>query len=505
MKKTVLILMIVTLLSKILGFFRDIILSYYYGASFISDVYLVSITIPTVLYAMINTGIVTGFVPVFTKVEIEKGISRAKLFTNHSLNLVLILCTGLFIVGEIFTEGIIFLFASGFGEEAFHLAVQFTRITFVGVYLSGCISVFFSYLQARGIFMAALMGLPANIIIIASIIISKHLDLYMLAYGALLSLVSQFILLLVMSIKQGYRYEFKLGKKNEHLKKMVGLAMPAIIGTSVSQINILIDRTLASQITEGGISALNYANTLNTFIEGIIASSIITVLYPTISRLVAINDLKQTKEVLSMSIIGIAALVLPASAGYVVLSEPIVTFLYGRGQFDNTAILLTSSALFYYSFGLMFSTLNALLTKTFYSLQDSKTPVLLAAISVLANILLNFALSPYLGIGGLALATAISNSLFTCLLFFYLSKRLGKFQARLIKSLIKIIFCVLIMGLISNHFYDLFVYKIGSVLSLLISIFIGAISYIGLVFLVRIPEVKETLTVVKYFNHSKVN
>src|SRR5690606_23805661 len=132
--------------------------------------------------------------------------------------------------------------------------------------------------------------------IIASIIISNEWDLYMLAYGALLSLFSQFILLLGMSMKKEYRYEFTLDRKNKNLKKMAGLALPAIIGTSVSQVNILVDRTLASQITEGGISALNYANTLNTFIEGIIASSIITVLYPTISRLLAVGDLNKTKE-----------------------------------------------------------------------------------------------------------------------------------------------------------------------------------------------------------------
>src|SRR5699024_3854161 len=171
---------------------------------------------------------------------------------------------------------------------------------------------------------------------------------------------------------------------------------------------MLVDRTIASRVVEGGITALNYANRLNGFIQGIFVLSISTALYPMISKMAAENNMQGLKKSVAEAISGINLLVIPATVGSMVFAEPVVMLLFGRGAFDSNAISLTTAALFYYSIGMLGFGLREVLSRAFYSLQDTKTPAINAAIAVVINIVLNIVLSKFMGIGGLALATSIS-------------------------------------------------------------------------------------------------
>src|SRR5699024_3111823 len=140
---------------------------------------------------------------------------------------------------------------------------------------------------------------------------------------------------------------------DENIKKIILIGLPVIIGTSVNQINKIIDRTLASQISVGGISALNYANTINGFILSVFVASIATVMYPMMSRMMVKKNIDGLKKVLSEAIVTITILVIPATIGFMILTEPIVIMLFGRGAFTAEAISMTSFALFFYSVGLI--------------------------------------------------------------------------------------------------------------------------------------------------------
>lgn len=499
MKKTALLIMLLTILSKVLGFTRDVVLSFFYGASNISDAYLISTMIPMVLFSFIGIGITTGYIPMYSKIENSNGVEEANRYTNNLINILIVICTVIIILGFLFTNQIVKGFALGFEGETLALAVQFTKISFLGIYFISLIYIFNGFLQLReNYIIPALVGFPMNFLIILSIFISSKTNILVLSIGSVISTASQLLLVLPFVYKQGYRYKFILNMKDEHIKNMAYIALPAIIGVSVNQINTLVDRTLASQIATGGISALTYANRFNEFVQGVFVLSIATVMYPMISKMAAENNMTGLKKSLSEAISSISLLVLPATVGAMVFAEPLVKFLFGRGAFGIKAISMTSYALFFYSIGMIGFGLREILSRVFYSLQDTKTPMINAAIAIVMNIVLNIILSKLLGIGGLALATSISAIFCTILLFISLRKKIGPFGMKNITiSFIKILCASLMMGIISKAIYNLLFNSINANLSLILSIGVGVLTYFVLVYFMKIEEIHAIVNAIK--------
>jgi putative peptidoglycan lipid II flippase len=499
MKKTALILMIISIFSKLFGFTRDITLSYFYGASSISDAYLISITIPMVIFSFIGKGISTGYIPMYSKIERNNGVESANRYTNNLINILIVICTVISILGFLFTEQIVKAFASGFEGDALILAVKFTKISLLGIYFTGLVYIFNGFLQLKGNYtIPALVGFPLNFFIITSIFLSSKTSILILSVGSVIATASQLILVLVFAYKRSYRYKFILDKKDEHIKTMMYIALPVIAGVSVNQINVLVDRTLASQIAIGGISALNYANRLNGFVQGIFVLSIATVMYPMISKMAAENNIIGLKKILADSISSINLLVLPATIGSMIFAEPVVRLLFGRGAFDSQAVSMTSYALFFYSIGMIGFGLREVLSRAFYSLQDTKTPMINAAIAMIMNIILNIVLSKFLGIGGLALATSISAIFCTVLLFISLRRKIGSFGMKNISiSFIKILCASLVMGVIAKISYNTLINSINDNFSLILSIGIGAITYLIIIYFMKIEEVDIMVNAVK--------
>lgn len=499
MKKTAILLMILTIISKVFGFAREIVLSYFYGASNISDAYLISLTIPSVIFGFIGSGISTGYIPMYSKIEGEHGVGEGNRFTNNFINLLIILCTIIVIFGLLYTEEIIRLFASGFQGETLALAVKFTKISLLGMYFTGLISVFSGFLQLKGNFtIPALIGFPLNFFTIIFIFLSYKTNIMALAIGSVVATATQLILLLSFVHKEGYRYKFVFNIKDEHIKNMLYIALPVIIGVSVNQINVLIDRTLASSIVEGGITALNYANRLNGFVQGLFVASISTAMYPMISKMAAEDNMDGLKKAVSEGINLINLLVIPATIGSMIFAAPAVRFLFARGAFDDRALSLTSSGLFYYSIGMIGFGLREILSRAFYSLQDTKTPVINASIAVVINIVLNIILSKFLGIGGLALATSISAIFCTGLLFISLRKKIGSFGMKNITiSFIKILFASLLMGLVSKFCFNTLINNISQNLSFILSIGIGVVVYFVIICFMRIEDVDNMVGMLK--------
>lgn len=491
MKKTALLLMIITIISKLGGFARDLTLSYFYGASNITDAYLISITIPSVIFGFIGTGIAAGYIPMYSKIEKLEGSNEGNRYTNNLVNILIVLSTVMFIFGLLFTEPLVKLFASGFEGETLEMTINFTRVTLFGMYFTGLISVFNGFLQIKGNYaIPALIGFPMNFFTIIAIIISSKGNIILLSIGTVIATASQLLLVLPFAYKKGYKYKLVFDLKDKHIKNMVYIALPVIIGVSVNQINVLVDRTLASRVAEGGISALNYANRLNGFVQGIFVLSITTALYPTISKMVAENNMDGLKKSVSEAISGINLLVIPATVGSMIFAEPIVKLLFDRGEFDVQAITMTSGALFFYSLGMIGFGLREVLSRAFYSLQDTKTPAINAAIAVLLNIILNIILSKFMGIGGLALATSISAIFGTILLFVSLRKKIGAFGIKNLSiSFLKIIGASLLMGLTAKVSFDMMISVIGQNLSLVISIGMGAVVYGVMIYFMKVEEV----------------
>lgn len=499
MKKVTIILIILTIFAKCSGFLREIALSYFYGVSYISDAYLISTTIPSVIISFIGIGINTGFIPIYSKIEKNEGVECAIRFTNKLLSCLFIVFTLIILLALPFTNSIVKMFALGFEGETLELAVDFTRVSLFSVYFTGSIYVYSGFLNLRGNYIApVLVALPLNIVTIVSIFISTRGNILLLAIGTLLATASQYILILPCVHKNEFRHKFIMDFADKDIKNLAYISLPIMLGMSVSQINTLIDRTIASKISIGGISSLNYANKLNLFIYSIFVISIITVMYPSISRMSAANDNTGFKKAITESMNAVNLFVIPASVGAMVFSKPIVKMLFGRGAFDAIAVNMTGDALFYYSIGMVGVGLREVLSRAFYSMQDTKTPMINATIGMVLNIVLNLILSRYMGISGLALATSIAATIITILLFINLRKRIGPFGMKHIAiTFAKILVASLIMGLIAWFSFNYLIGSISQNLSLLIAIVIGVSVYFTIVCFMKIEDVDVIVKAVK--------
>lgn len=499
MKKNIAMIILITIFTKGMGFVREIALTYFYGATAVSDVYLIAQTIPSTLFALIGTGLATTFIPIFNRVQKEEGDKSALRFSSNVISLVMVFCTVLVFLVLLFTPQVVKLFASGFQGDTLRLAISFTRISVFGIYFTALIYILNAYLQLKNEFtIPALVSLPMNLVLILFYGAASKFGDVLLAYGIFFSILIQFLFILPSVIKNRFRYRAVLERKNVYVRDLLILALPVVLGTSVNQLNVLVDKNIASSIVEGGISALNYADRLSGLVYGLFVIPVVTVIYPSISRMAVDRNQEGMGRVVNESIVAMSLLILPASVGAMVLARPIIEFLFMRGEFDTSAAILTSEALYYYSFSMLAYGFRDVLTRVFYSNNDSKTPTTNAMIGVLLNIVLNIVLSRFMGIGGLALATSISAIITAFLLAFSLHRK--NFALGLKKSMnkiIRILLASLLMGGIAHTAHWILIEKTGSTWALLGAIFFAAVFYAGIIWLMKIEEVETMVTMMK--------
>ncbi|HSQ90362.1 murein biosynthesis integral membrane protein MurJ [Romboutsia sp.] len=504
--KTAVGLMAATLIAKFLGFGRELALASAYGASGTSDAFLVAMNIPAVIFTAIGTSLGTAFIPLYCDVNSKQGEKGSIKFTNNVFNIIAIICLGVSIIGAIFTPQIVKLFAVGFEGETLKQAIYFTRIVILGMVFLGMNYIMTAFLQVKENFIIpGLMPIPNNMIIIITIFISTKISPYLLPWGALIGLAAQFLFQLPFAVKKGYRYKPCANIKDEHLKKMLWLVGPVLIGVAVNQVSTIVDRTIASTLVEGSISALNYANKLNQFVMGMFIVSISAVIYPMLSKLSTENNKEKFNKSISTAANTVILLVIPISVGAIILANPIVKLLFQRGEFDARATQMTAIALIFYSIGLIGFGLRDILGKVFYSLQDTKTPMINGIIAMSLNIILNISFVKFtnMQLAGLAFATSISAIVTIILLFISLRKKIGPFGGKSIALvMVKSIISALLMAGVT-----LFVYNtIGSILgtgfikeaiTLAVSVGLGAIVYGTSIVILKVDEVNLILDQVK--------
>lgn len=502
--KATFVLMIATVIAKILGFGRELVLASSYGASMYSDAYITAMNIPLVIFTVIGTTLATVLIP--TYFDVEKGLGKEKSleFINNVFNIVILLCMILSILGLVFSKQIVNLFAIGFKGETLEVATKFTRVTIIGIVFTGLSYVMTAYLHIKNNFtIPGLVSVPKNIIIIISIILSTKYSPYIMIWGTLIGMGTEFLFQLPSAIKEGYKYKFCIDIKDQNVKHMMILIGPVLIGVAVNQINTLVDRTLASTLVEGSISALNYANKLNGFVMALFITSIGAVIYPMLSKLSSNDNKEEFEKSVTKSINSVILLVIPISVGAIVLAEPIVRILFQRGAFDATATEMTSIALIMYSVGMVAFGLRDILGKIFYSIQDTKTPMINGALAMIMNIILNIILVRYLKLAGLALATSLSAIICIFLLFKSLGKKIGYFgQDKIIKTSIKSMISSVLMGVTTNLTYNVMINLLGNtmlneVICIGIAVLIGVIIYVILILLLKVEEVSDIMKFAK--------
>jgi len=481
-------LIILTFASRIMGLIREITLAYFYGASAISDAYFISIAIPTVIVTFIFTSIASSFVPTYQKLAPDD--DHRNIFTNKVIGLALLLSLAVLIVSFIFTPRIVPLFTSGFDYQARNLTIGFTRITIFAIIFLGMNQVILSYMQVKEkVLLASLSGLPFNLMAILFIFISVHTEIHLLAVGILLAMGLQTLFLLFLAHLQGFRLKPRFTLNDSTVRSLIILTMPMILANAVEQIGVVVEKNIASTFGAGGVSALVYASRVIMAVSGIIVTSVLVVTFPKVSKEAAAGDIKQLKMSLGESIVGMCLFILPAIAAVAVFAQPIVSVIFGRGAFDYYAVSMTSRILFFNIFMLLGHGLSQLFTRVFFALDDSKTPMYVAAITIGVNIALNFSLTSLMGIAGIAISASISAFAGLLALIFLLRKKIGSLKmGQSLNSLKKVASASAIMAILAYLAYDA-LYIFSPVMALFVAALVGVVIYGILLLLLRIKEV----------------
>lgn len=503
------LLMLITIISKITGFLRELFFGYFMGTSAIKDLYVIATSIPSVLFGFVFSAVVSSFIPMFNKVESLEGKEKADKFTTNVSNALLIVATIAVIIGLIFARPIVKLFARGWQGDKLDYTVTFTRIVIFSIYATAFNAPFSGYLNIHDDFLnPAINGIIMNAIIITACFIAFFNNNWLiLAYGYVLAYFIQYMNFIPALRKKGYKHSKYIDLKSPYLKELVRLGIPIIISVSADKISSIIDKTIASSLfEEGGVSALDYASKITSLVDGVIIVSVVTAAYPQLTRLAQNNELAKLKKTVSSTLISTFVLVIPAVVGIFVLAEPITSLIYERGAFNEESTLITGGALRWYAPSLIGLVVYSVMTRSFYSLKDTITPVKMMIVQVAVDVPLNFLLSSIMGLNGLAFSSSIGiiASGFYAILAF--RKKFGKFNLKETGiSILKILFISIIMGFIAQFMYE-FLSVNSQTLGLILSIIVAGLSYLVMILFANISEVKKIVNSIYWkFKKKKKN
>lgn len=494
---TAFLLMVINILSKAMGFFRDMLLSYYYGTGEVATAFQIAFAIPYTILGFVIQGFSVNFITTYTDLLSRKGRKYADRFTSNLSNLILIISIIATILAYIFAEQIVFFFAMGYSGEIFKLSVMFTRITLLGMFAQLLNSVFKGYLNVHGDFIIpGSTGFIYNAVIIIFLILSNKMGTIYAPIGVTIGTIVQYLPYIPALRKVGYRHKIVVKPKDKNVKRLLILALPIIIGVAVNQINHIIDKNLASFISVKGISVLTYSLRLYEFVWGIMIVSITTAVYPMLSRL-ALESMTKFKREITRTITTILYLVVPASFGMAVFSKEIITILYKRGKFDESDVILVAGILFYYSLGIIGLGVRDVLSGAFYSLKMTRIPLINSIQMVAINIVLSIVLSWSMGLNGLALGSTIASAFGAINLYYRLKKEVGNFKhKRMIKNTIKICISTFVMCLLSRLIFIVLNLKLSTNLSFIIALIFAAIIYAVVSVLLRTDQAFDILRVI---------
>ncbi len=485
-----------TVISKILGFVREMVMAAYFGTSFWLDAFLIASVIPNMLFAVAGSALTTSVLPLIAEYRTKEGQESVLSFLNSVTTFMLLILLVIAAAGGIFAAEITHLAAPGFKGQVLDTAVSLSRILFPMMIFWGLSGLAAGILQSqKRFFYPAFIGLPYNIIIISMLLIGGEIwGIQGLAVAFLLGAASQWLFQVPDVRRTGYHFKFQVDFSHPGFKKMGVLILPVIIGAGVSQINLLVDRMLASGLAEGSISALHYSSRLNFMVYGVIGIAVARVMYPELAEAAVVQDMSKFIHSLVRSLNALALVIIPAALGIIVLREPLVRLAFQRGTFGETAAFLTIAALFYYALGLPAMSLRELLLRAFWSLQDTMTPMMIGLITLGLNIVLNLILVGYLAHGGLALATSISITINFLLLLLLLRKKVGHLGGgMLLTSCSKIMLAAAAMGIGVYYLQHYFAGVLpggtsGDLIVLGVCSASGAGVYLGLIKMLRVEE-----------------
>lgn len=500
-------IMFAYILSNVVGLIRQVLVSNTFGTNFQLDAFYAAVTIPDLLFNLLAGGaLASAFIPIFTDVLNNDEPKKAFDLSSAVISLILIVLGfgSLLVVyfAPNIVRNVIFLFKPELDPALQQLTIDMLRIIMIAPTIFGVSGIVMGILNTHHKYLVPALAPVVNWAgwILGLLLLVPRLGIFGLAWGYVLGAVFHLGIQVISLIKlDDFHFNLKLDLSNVHTLHVLKLVGPRLFGVGAVQVNFLINTMLATSLGEGSLSAINVGRMIMTMPLFVIAQAIATAALPTFSAQVSRNEKKEMIDSLTATLRGVLLLSIPATIGLIVLRSPITVLLFQRGKFDAHSTELVSWAILWYTAGLVGHAIVEILSRAFYALHDTKTPVTIGILAMGLNVGLSFGfvylfnalnLMPH---GGLALANSAATAIEAVILLFAIRKPLGGLKIReLGMSFLHFFVASGIMGFViwlwminSNGF--------GVLAQTVIAMFIGGIVYLVGLTIAKTPEIQMAI------------
>ncbi|MBI4981951.1 MAG: murein biosynthesis integral membrane protein MurJ [Candidatus Omnitrophica bacterium] len=500
------IVFIFRIFSFLLGYFRDVLVTRNFGASHLTDAWYIASNVPEFLFKFLMFGAFgASFFPVFIDLISQKKEEEGWRIASSVINFFGLVLAGASIIGIIFSNQLVYVFAPGFNANTHHLAVGLTRLllsvlAFMGIngLLIGIYRSYFNFVVPG----ACSLLVPLSIIV-SIVLFSKTFGVYALAWGTIAGFLLSFFVLVVFLGNKINFYKFIIDFRNPQVRRIYLLMLPLIGAEIIGKGISVVDQMFASTLPTGSVTSLFLANRIVGVPVEFFSMTFATVIFPFLSYNTALKNKEEFKSNLLLTIKLSLLMLIPSLVGIVIFGQKLIRIIFEHGKFTAYDARVTYVALFYLSLGLIVYGLKPILTRCFYAMQKNWIIFKFEIIGFSLNIVLDYILMKYMGLGGIALATSIVTLITVSYLVKSLKKEIEINLLAISPFILKVLFAAFVMGLV-GYFSDNLVVKffnidllINQLFYLVILIVLNVIVFFGVLFLIKVEEVKLVWQVLK--------
>lgn len=494
--KIISLVICITLIGKVLGLGRDMLLGQSFGTGYTADALMAASLIPRQFFDVVFAGAISAsFIPILNDILQKEGKGAAVRLTSSFCNLVGLISFCFSLLGIVFAPQIIAATAN-FAPETQALAVDLLRIIFPSLFFTGLAFSMVGFLQSFGSFhMPAAISAFSNAVMIAYLLFFvERFGVYGAAVAMLISWIVQAVVLLPAMHKRGFSYQLSFW--HPAMRQIGRLVLPVMLSTWVLPINMLVVLRFASGIT-GGASSIGFANSLYLMIAGIFVLSVTNVVFPDLSRLSGEKDKKEFAALIRKTTETLLFFLIPMTVGLMLMATPLVRLLYERQEFTAESTILTASALVHLSVGMVGFGLFQLFTRVFYAQKRGRPPIVAGLVGILANGILCALFVSAMGVAGLGLASGISLMIATLVLCVPTHRNLegglcsasffGKIGKMILSAFLMAVVVFFLRNALENVLEDGF---FGRLLLLFVPAIFGAITYFFFAYVLQLEQLQ---------------
>lgn len=494
--KSSLYVSILMIFFKLLGFIKQAIIANYYGANIETDIYNIAYGFVAGIAAVSISSLSMVLVPICNRLFQNDNQEELNEFITNLFKFLFVFISAVILIVFFTAPYLAKLLAPNYDFNNLNILTKYLRILLPLLFFFAFELIFNSILSAKKQFIVTKLEsfLYSVLVIIGCVFLSEYLGIDVLIISQYLSYII-FILVLYLNSKKYFKFSHCSLKDEKNIKPLVYLSLPLIIGYAATYINEMIGKTMATYLAEGSVTAINYAQTVTQLVTSIIIVAVGNIMLSYFSNYVAMNDEEQIVNTLSNVLIGLCIILSPILIIVFYCSKDIISIIYFRGNFTESALIMTASCLRGYAIGFPFMAIRDINVKCMYAYSNTKMPMISGLISISINIVLCIILLPVIGLFGISISNSISmiiDAIITSLLLKQNIKTLN--YKPLILNYFKIFACLIISFLVVlffNKFIDLS--NLNSFIRLLINSILVIMSYLCLVLLLKISIVKEVL------------